>query len=157
MIDTPVQDKRGFFVLPQKNEGGGYYTYGTPGCGQGQFAHPRMITMLLLIEYQWSQLDRRKFGVGNISLADGAEFNPHRSHRDGLQVDVRALRRDGREAPCGIFDAQYDQTATALLVGLFQRHPFVRRILFNDSTIAGVQPSRGHDDHFHVDLSRGEP
>lgn len=75
------QDNRGFFVLPQRYEGGGYYTYGTPGQGQGQYAHPRMITLLLLVGYQWSQLDGRKFGVGNISLANGAEFKPHRSHR----------------------------------------------------------------------------
>lgn len=75
------QDNRGFFVLPQRHEGGGYYTYGTPGQGKGQYAHPRMITLLLLGGYQWSQLDGRKFGVGNISLANGAEFKPHRSHR----------------------------------------------------------------------------
>lgn len=30
MSEIPFQDKRGFFILPQKYEGGGYYTYGTP-------------------------------------------------------------------------------------------------------------------------------
>jgi penicillin-insensitive murein endopeptidase len=110
--------------------------------------------MLLSVGHQWSQLDSRKFGVGNISLADGTEFKPHRSHRNGLQVDVRALRKDGRETPCSIFDAQYDRTATVLLINLFQRHPFVHRILFNDTTITGVRPTRGHNDHFHVDLRK---
>lgn len=147
------QDNRGFFVLPQRYEGGGYYTYGTPGQGQGQYAHPRMITLLLLVGYQWSQLDRRKFGVGNISLANGAEFKPHRSHRDGLQVDVRTIRKDGREIGCNIGDPQYDQAATAVLIGLFLRHPYVQGILFNDASITGVRPSRGHDDHFHVGLA----
>ena len=155
MSEIPFQDKRGFFILPQKYEGGGYYTYGTPGRGQGQYAHSRMITMLLSVGHQWSQLDARKFGVGNISLADGTEFKPHRSHRDGLQVDVRALRKDGRETPCSILDSQYDRAATALLIGLFQRHPFVHRILFNDTTIVGVRPARGHNDHFHVELTKG--
>ena len=152
MTETQAQDKRGFFVLPQQYEGGGYYTYGTPGNGQGQYAHPDMITLLLLIGYQWSQLDKRKFGVGNISLADGAEFKPHRSHRNGLQADVLAIRKDGRRESCGIFDAQYDRAATAKLIGLFQNHPYVRGLLFNDSTIPGARRAPGHDDHFHIDL-----
>lgn len=154
MTKLLTQDKRGFFILPQKYEAGGYYTYGTPGHGQGQYAHSRMITMLLSVGHQWSQLDSRKCGIGNISLADGTEFKPHRSHRNGLQVDVRALRKDGRETPCSIFDAQYDRTATVLLINLFQRHPFVHRILFNDTTIVGVRPARGHNDHFHVELRK---
>lgn len=152
MIKSP-QDNRGFFMLPQRYEGGGYYTYGTPGQGQGHYSHPRMITLLLLVGYQWSQVDTRKFGVGNISLADGAEFKPHRSHRDGLQVDLRAIRKDGREVGCSISDAQYDRAATGVVIGLFQRHPFVCGILFNDASFSGVRPSRGHDDHFHVELA----
>ena len=152
MTKTQVQDKRGFFILPQRYEGGGYYTYGTPGNGQGQYAHPSMITLLLLISYQWCQLDKRKFGVGNISLADGGEFKPHRSHRNGLQADVRAIRKDGRQESCGIFNAQYDRAATAELIGLFQRHPYVRSVLFNDASIPGVRRTAGHNDHFHIDL-----
>lgn len=112
-----------------------------------------MITLPLLIGYQWSQLDRRKFGVGNISLANGTEFKSHRSHRDGLQVDVRTIQKDGREIGCSIGDPQYDQAATAVLIGLFLRHPYVQGILFNDASITGVRPSRGHDDHFHIGLA----
>lgn len=152
MTEAQTQDQRGFFFLPQGYEGGGYYTYGTPGGGRGQYAHLDMITLLLLVGYQWSQLDKRKFGVGNISLADGAEFKPHRSHRDGLQADVRAIRKDGREERCSIFDAQYDRAATTELIGLFQRHPHVRGVLFNDASISGVGRTTGHDDHFHIDL-----
>ena len=153
MSELPTQDKRGFFVLPQRYEGSGYYIYGTPGQGQGQYSHPRMITLLLLVGYQWSQLDNRKFGVGNISLAEGAEFKPHRSHRDGLQVDVRTIRKDGRELGCSISDAQYDRVATGVLIDLFRRHPYVSGVLFNDTSITGVRASRGHDDHFHVELA----
>lgn len=81
------------------------------------------------------------------------EFQPHRSHRDGLQVDVRTIRKDSREVGCSIGDPQYDQAATAVLIGLFLRHPYVQGILFNDASITGVRPSRGHDDHFHVGLA----
>lgn len=30
MANIPVKDDRGFFILPQRFEGGGYYTYGSP-------------------------------------------------------------------------------------------------------------------------------
>ena len=36
----PTQDARNFYVLPQGYEGGGYYTYGSPGNGISQYAHP---------------------------------------------------------------------------------------------------------------------
>lgn len=111
-----------------------------------------MISLLQAIACDWCHLDSRKFGVGNISLANGARFKPHESHRDGLQVDVRAIRRDGRELPCTRLDAQYDRLATAKLIELFVRHPSVKRVLFNDSTIPGVRPAAGHDNHFHAEL-----
>lgn len=40
------QDGRGCFVLPQKREEAAYYTYGTPTGGQGQYAHPNMLSFL---------------------------------------------------------------------------------------------------------------
>lgn len=152
MANAPVQDKRGFFVLPQKYEGGGYCVYGTPGQGRGQYSHPRMLTLLISVANQWSVLDHRKFGVGNVSLAEGALFKPHHSHRDGLQVDVRSVRKDGQERPCGLHDPQYDREATAKLIGLFTNHAYVSKVLFNDSTIPYVRFAAGHNDHFHVEL-----
>lgn len=47
MVAAPFpQDKRGFFIVPQHYEGGGYYVYGTPENGAGQYAHPDMMTFL---------------------------------------------------------------------------------------------------------------
>lgn len=155
MAEVAIQDKRGFFILPQRFEGGGYYVYGTPNGGRGQYAHPKMITVIQAVACEWCHLDKRKFGVGNISLANGLPFEPHKSHRNGLQVDVRAIRKDGREAPCSRLEAAYDQEATAKLIQLFMRHPFVDRIMFNDLSITGVKPLKRHDDHFHVELRRG--
>lgn len=152
MREASTQDTRGFFVLPQGFEGGGYYVYGTPGNGRGQFAHPRMMTVIQTVACEWCQVDSRKFGVGNISLADGVRFQPHRSHRSGLEVDVRAIRRDGREAPCNRLDGQYDQGATAKLIGLFLQQPMVKAVRFNDISIPGVRSLAGHNDHFHVEV-----
>ena len=108
----PSQDSRGFPMLPQGFEGGGYYTYGRPGSGLFQYAHPRMMTLLIQVACEWCAVDPRKFGVGNISLAGGRGNNGHRSHRNGRQVDIRVLRTDGLHIPCTRLDSAYDRRAT---------------------------------------------
>ena len=145
-------DTRGFFMLPQAPQDAGYYVYGTPAGGQFQYAHLFMMTALLWVEREWASIDSRKFGVGNISLADGAE-NEHASHMNGLQVDVRALRKDGRQLPVTWHDYADDQEATGRLIALFFAHPFVKKVLFNDTRAHGrVRMWPHHDDHFHVEL-----
>lgn len=137
-------------MLPQAPEGAGYYVYGTPAHGAAQFTHPTMMTLLLMVEREWALIDKRKFGIGNISVADGADFG-HRSHRKGLEVDVRPLRRDGQRLPVKFTTAAYDLDATKTLIQLFRvctSRPLL--IFFNDSRIPGVRPLAGHDNHFHV-------
>jgi hypothetical protein len=155
MLEVQPKDSRGYFMLPQAPEDAGYYVYGTPEHGAGQFAHPRMLTVLFLIEHQWQAIDRRKFGIGNISMAGGGNFDPHKSHKNGLQVDVRPLRKDGARVGVKYFQSGYDKEATARLIGLFQAHPAVIRVYFNDLSIPGILPLDGHDDHFHVAISTG--
>ena len=153
MTETPTQDLRGFFLLPQGYEGGGYYSYGTPDAGRSQYAHPELISMIQQIAFRWAGSDKRKFGVGNISLGNGVKHPDHRSHRDGLQVDIRLIRKDKERKPCSYWDRQYDQTATAKLIAMFKQAAHVHDILFNDPAIKGVRRHRGHDDHFHVALA----
>jgi len=153
MTGFQPKDARGFFMLPQRPEGVGYYVYGTPPEGAGQYSHPAMLSLLFFVEREWQAIDHRKIGIGNISLADGKAYSKHQSHRNGLQVDVRALRRDGAQAGVTIFQHDlYDRNATARLVAIFRSHPSVRSILFNDTGIPGVTPWEGHDDHFHVNM-----
>lgn len=151
MIVQP-KDPRNFFMLPQAPEDCAYYVYGTPGNGAGQYAHPALLSVLLFVEREWQAADERKFGVGNISLAGGPTYAKHASHSDGLQVDVRALRVDGAHAGVRWTQHEYDQQATAKLIGLFYSHPSVRKVLFNDAHVPGVLPWVDHDDHFHVDI-----
>lgn len=146
------KDSRGFFMLPQAPEQCGYYVYGTPGQGDGQYAHPALLSALSWVEREWHAIDARKFGVGNISLAGGQRYPFHGSHTSGLQVDVRMLRKDGRCLPVTRFEQQYDREATARLIALFQRHPAVSTVLFNDVRVPGVRFWLGHDDHFHVNV-----
>lgn len=152
MLEVQPKDPRGYFMLPQAPEDAGYYVYGTPAHGAGQYCHPALLCVLLFVEREWRALDHRRFGVGNISKANGAAFPPHGTHKDGLQVDLRPVRKDGKQIGVSWLDHEhYDRLATAQLIGLFRAHPSTRSILFNDH-FPGVQPWPGHDDHFHVNI-----
>lgn len=152
MPSTRPCDSRGFFVLPQAYEGGGYYTYGTPNKGESQYLHPQLMSALSMISFAWVARTTTKFGIGNISLADGTKHPDHAGHRSGLDVDIRTLRLDGKRLPCNIHDSQYDRKATEELIGLFLNHARVKFILFNDMRVKNVKFSAGHGDHFHVSL-----
>jgi penicillin-insensitive murein DD-endopeptidase len=149
---VPVQpkDSRSFFMLPQAPDDAGYYVYGTPGGGAAQYAHPAMMTLLFMVEREWALIDKRQFGVGNISIAGGGDFG-HKSHRKGLEVDVRPLRKDGLHLPVSYLSHDYDFEATEILIQLFRTcsaAPLL--IFFNDNRIPGTRPLAGHDNHFHV-------
>jgi hypothetical protein len=147
------KDNRGFFIIPQGPEEGGYYTYGTPTGGAGQYADPHLMSFLLLLSHRWRGLDDRRFGIGNISKADGIVFKPHHDHRSGLEVDIRPLRKDGKECPVTRFHQQYDREGTRKLIGLAYGLGQVRVIYFNDTKIPHVRTCDGHNDHFHLALS----
>lgn len=155
MANIDVQDLRKFFMLPQGYEGGGYYTYGRPGNGSSQYVHPQLLTLILRVANIWAQSEERKFGVGDISLANGPRHPDHNTHRSGLEVDIRPVRKDGRRMPCSIYSSDYDRAATAKLIGLFNDAANVRHVLFNDAKIANVRHAGGHNDHFHVALIGG--
>ena len=153
MPSLPVQDGRKFFILPQGYEGGGYYTYGDPGAGVSQYAHPQLLSLIMQIAGRWTAIDTRKFGLGDISLANGPKHPDHATHRSGFEIDIRPLRKDGRRDKCWIGMSDYDKEGTAKLIALLNAEPCVRQILFNDRSIAGVRPAKGHSNHFHVALS----
>lgn len=152
----PTQDSRGFFMLPQTPMDSGYYTYGKmdnkPDKGGYQYPHPVMMQAILRVSLEWQAVDKRRIGIGNISRADGFDDDDHGSHLNGLQVDVRPLRKDGLEMPATWTDRQYDKEATARLIELFRTFSPVKSVLFNDTSIPFVKWAKGHDDHFHVAL-----
>jgi hypothetical protein len=111
-----------------------------------------MMTAILRVALEWQAIDERRIGVGNISRADGFDDDDHVSHLDGLQVDIRPLRKDGLEKPVVWTDRRYDKEATAKLIGLCRTFAPVKIVLFNDTSIPFVKWTKGHDDHFHVAL-----
>ncbi len=152
MIPLQLKDSRGNFMLPQAPESAGYYTYGTPGNGQGQFSTPKLLTLIFNVERRWSETDNRKFGVGNISMAGGGSFKGHQGHRNGLHVDIRPLRKDGKPLGVTALDSQYDKEATKRLIRLFWDSNIVSKIYFGDASIPNVTPLAGHFNHFHVEV-----
>ncbi|WGG48516.1 penicillin-insensitive murein endopeptidase [Rugamonas sp. DEMB1] len=153
MLEVQPKDSRGYFILPQAPEDAGYYVYGTPGGGAAQYAHPRMLTLIFAVEREWEAIDDRKFGVGNISMANGVKFD-HASHLSGLEVDIRPLRKDGRQVPVTYLDDEYDLDATETLINLFRANaPGSLTIFFNDNRIVAATRLKKHDNHFHVQFN----
>ncbi|MBB5609069.1 MULTISPECIES: penicillin-insensitive murein endopeptidase [unclassified Janthinobacterium] len=152
MLEVQLKDARGLFMLPQAPEDAGYYVYGTPGGGAGQYAHPTMMTAILRVEREWQAIDKRKFGVGNISRAGGLPYKGHATHLTGLEVDVRPVRKDGQETAVYWYNHEYDQDATAKLIELFRTYAPVILVYFNDNKIPFVTHMLDHDHHFHVKL-----
>ena len=153
-------------MLPQAPEEAGYYVYGNlhhvPGTGaQAQYAHPNMLAMIFQIEREWQAIDDRKFGIGNISVDGGEPYDGHQTHRKGIEMDCRPVRKDhmtGQGAHCTYKDKAYDRDATIKLIRLFLDHPWVRIVYFNDDEVqkvlgrSRVKTVAGHNDHFHVEL-----
>lgn len=152
----PTQDSRGYFMLPQSPMDSGYYAYGLlygqPAKGAYQYATPLMMTTILRIALEWQAIDRRRIGIGDISLANARRTPDHASHLSGLDVDVRPLRTDGKELPVCWWDAEYDKAGTMRLIALFRALAPVKFVLFNGPDIPFVQKAVHHDNHFHVTL-----
>lgn len=152
----PTQDSRGFFMLPQAPMDSGYYVYGKlygkPAKGAYQYAHPMMQTAILRVALEWQSIDKRRFGVGDISMAGGVDTPDHGGHKSGLDVDVRPLRKDGLEKPVRWSEAEYDKEGTAKLIELFRTFAPVVVVYFNGPDIPFVKKLEDHDDHFHLTL-----
>ena len=67
-------------------------------------------------------------------------------------MDVRPLRKDGRQVAVTWSQIEYDKEATAKLIDLFRTYAPVARIYFNGPDIPFVTKMIKHDNHFHVKL-----
>ena len=167
---VPIQpkDRRGYFMLPQAPEDAGYYVYGNvnlvPGTGHlAQYAHPDLLSFIFYIEREWQAICDRKFGIGNISIDGGFAYDGHATHKKGIEMDCRPVRKDyvtGQAARVAYWDVVYDRAATIQLLRLFAQHPETRAIYFNDKEVqkaiggGRVTTVPGHNDHFHVEIKR---
>lgn len=136
--------------------GPGFVTNNRGDHGQFQFGQQSTIDACLAVAEAWNGLHAdRPFSIGQISNKGGGKMPPHLSHRLGIDIDARPMRKDGQNQPVTIDDAQYDRALTTELIDLWWTKAPVQAVFFNDQTVIDKQLSRavkGHGNHFHVRL-----
>jgi peptidoglycan hydrolase-like protein with peptidoglycan-binding domain len=158
--DLPGEDDRVDAVLPES--GTGYTTYNRELNGADQFGRASTIRALEELGRAWfARHPAIRLQFGDISRRGGGPFfnakDPshldHTAHRDGRDVDIRPLTRNGAEEPTNIFDANYDPGLTKELVQLIKAKFPKAKVLFNDPQLvaAGLtKKASGHHNHLHV-------
>jgi peptidoglycan hydrolase-like protein with peptidoglycan-binding domain len=98
-----------------------------------------------------------RVAVGDVSFELGGPLPGHETHRQGLDVDLRLMRKanDQCSARTRWSLTTYDRTATrALILAIRAATPgHVKLIYFNDPVLISeglTTPLAGHDDHLHV-------
>ena len=135
-------------LLPQNGQR--YYSYSPMAK---QYGTAKCVQALQRICRQFSaKLADIKVGIGDISLQAGGDLLPHRTHKQGLNVDVRPLRKDKKNLPVSIADPNYSRPFTKVLVECILADANVKAILFNDTHIKGVGSWPGHDNHVHITM-----
>lgn len=137
----------GFIEMPAPTDGS--YTLGS-GVGSGRhWARPETVHFLLLVAREWQRRhgDAMVLRIGDISKPDGSNFPPHKTHQDGLAIDIVTRGPN-------ITRIEYDdQEPTLELARLMVRYG-ARQILYNHPYVIDrvdeVQRWEKHDDHFHV-------
>ena len=107
-----------------------------------------------------AQYVRPRVQTGDMSKKDGGSFPPHTSHQNGLDVDIRYLRKNNAEGPLAFPGDQtsFDSVKTFLLLNLFKNRSDVVLILVDSRTkypaLGKVQyDDVGHYHHFHIRIA----
>jgi penicillin-insensitive murein endopeptidase len=140
--------------LPES--GTGFVTNNRGAHGEFQFGQQASIDAAILVAAAWDALHSGShLSIGQISKKGGGPFPPHLSHRLGVDIDVRPMRKDGQNQGVTIDDAEYDRALTTELINLWWENAPVQAVFFNDTTVIAAKLSqfvKGHGNHFHVRL-----
>lgn len=134
-----------FKQLPRT--GSGYYTY---SGGVNQWGTKKTIDSITKAASAMKSTHQLEIAIGDISLEKGGKMPKHGSHKLGVDVDIRPLRLDRKRDPVTCKDKQYDREATRKLVAILKKDSNLKKILFNDSKLTGVEFYPGHENHLHV-------
>lgn len=140
------RSRSGFVQLAAS--GPGFYCY---DGASGRWGAPRTIYAIERVGRRW-QGKRPRMGVGDISLANGGPMPGHATHQRGLDIDVRPVRNDGREARSTIYESTYSRRLTQQLIDLFYAEARLTQVLFLDTRVRRTRPVVNHHHHFHVSL-----
>jgi murein endopeptidase len=129
-------------------EGQGLYVKSSGS--QSLFGTPKTIASLQVIAGKVARNLGANVGIVDISYEHGGAHPDHKSHRRGVDVDIRPLRKDKKNEPVSISDSGYSRDLTKAMVAYLREDPNVLFILFNDTQIQGVRTAAGHDNHLHI-------
>lgn len=139
------------WLLPSK--GAGYVSYRRDG--NDQFGTEDTVARMQRYLAEFTRQTGVIAEIGNMSRYQGGKHNPHSSHKNGQQVDIRPLRHDGQTGtPLTFRDGVYSRAATQTLVNIIRADSPGVSILFNDPNVRGVRKFAGHHNHLHVSFSR---
>jgi murein endopeptidase len=137
----------------------------TPNRGWRRWGTRKLVdtTQLVLRQYRDAHPDAPRVLVGDLSRRHGGSFGArygglgHRTHQDGLDVDVYYPRKDGRERAARRPD-QVDRKLAQDLVDRFVAAGAIKVYVGPRVRLSGrrgvVTTLVYHDDHLHVRLSR---
>jgi hypothetical protein len=127
--------------------------YSSVGASR-RYGIPETIRALQQVASAWAAANPGgpRIGIGDISLQGGGPMSSHVSHKEGVDVDIRLVRNDGKEAPVVYQSSDYSRRLTQQLIDLIRNNGVLRvqYIFFNDPQASGVKPWKGHDNHLHV-------
>jgi hypothetical protein len=138
----------------------------SPSRGWRRFGTDRLIRVVLKVaaEYRAANPDAPRMVVGDLSRPNGGPFGSdygglgHRSHQNGLDVDVFYPRRDRLERPPSRV-ADIDHALAQDLVDRFVRVGAEYVFVGPHTSLTGragvVSKLVYHDDHLHVRIRRG--
>jgi penicillin-insensitive murein DD-endopeptidase len=141
-----------------------FRVHGNPGGGVNQYGVPAASYVAGEASSRWTAEGRTPFSIGDLSNAGVTPYKGHSKTGDhatkGTGMDIRPLRKDGKNLPVTFQDPAYDREATQALVDTFKATAGVDAIYFNDPQIKGVtadvlKPGQEpiHHNHLHVRVS----
>ncbi len=149
-----------------KDRGTGYvHNRGGDPVDADDWGSLALLACLETVGREW-EATGRELNVNDLSQRGGGRFRPHRSHQNGLDVDLRYVRRDGKSHPLDIRrdPEAYDADATQALMKLILDHCNVN-VIFADVDRLGFDSRQlgserqvlayapGHSNHFHLRLN----
>ncbi|OLE54143.1 MAG: hypothetical protein AUG51_09935 [Acidobacteria bacterium 13_1_20CM_3_53_8] len=139
-------------VLP--DSGIGYKTYNREPGGADQIGRASTIRNVQHLGELWNAIHPDiVVAIGDISRKGGGPFPPHKTHKDGLDVDMRPLTNNGVNEATQVGAGNFSHGRTRELILLIRNNFQIEVIFFNDPltiTEGLTKHAAGHGNHVHV-------
>ncbi|NJM50234.1 MAG: hypothetical protein HC843_04565 [Sphingomonadales bacterium] len=139
--------------------GGGINTRFVPGPGtrsyepsKDQYGTPGMVAGIDELGLRMQARGYSPVNVGDLSKQGGGPMAGHDGHQTGRNVDLRPMRKDGKNLPTSINETTYDYEATRAMVMEMRRIDPDAKIFFNDKRLIAEGLTswlEDHDNHLH--------